>query len=251
MENKVTDYDFILGLDIALKRTGVALYDLKKGGAVLLDYIDATTPTELCKGVERLFIKNTHVLSGRVLVLRESLPKGQGRFTDINTLQGLAKAHAAVDIALECLVSPTVSRQVEQYRSTISPATVRAVYKALNGIPANDKEAIDKDAIGLWVGRYVHDTCKPKYFELMEQKIYDPTDALGLVVAFLERKYVDDLKEDIKEEKRKIKKYKAAYAIANSKDAIGRISILIDEHKDFMSKGGVADVSAGVSTEEV
>ena len=104
-QKPLSEIDYIISFDLALYKTGVSIYDISQKSIVRTDKIEVSHTDET--PVATLYTKLKEYLTSAVekygsllMIVKEAMPAQAGRFTTIATLQTLAKAHAALDIAV-------------------------------------------------------------------------------------------------------------------------------------------------------
>ena len=104
-QKPLSEIGYIISFDLALYKTGVSIYDISQKSIVRTDKIEVSHTDET--PVATLYTKLKEYLTSAVekygnllMIVKEAMPAQAGRFTTIATLQTLAKAHAALDIAV-------------------------------------------------------------------------------------------------------------------------------------------------------
>lgn len=156
--------------------------DLYNKISLLFDYIQSSESS----------LKITN-LQKDVFVLREMMPQ-QSKFSTIATLQGLAKAHAVLDLIVDQL-------GLDYYGPGIHSVSVKALFKKLTGVEHPEKLDIQQ-----WVSLHYGYHIVPKNMTL------DISDAAALWITLFMKKERYDLEEEIKVLKKKDKTLKAASA---------------------------------------
>ena len=118
----------------------------------------------------------------------------QSKFSTIATLQGLAKAHAVLDLVVDQL-------GLDYYGYGIHSVSVKALFKNLTGVEHPEKLDIQS-----WVSRHYGHHVIPKNMTL------DVSDAAALWITLFMKKEQQDLDEEIKTLKKKDKTLKAPSA---------------------------------------
>lgn len=118
----------------------------------------------------------------------------QSKFSTIATLQGLAKAHAVLDLVVDQL-------GLDYYGYGIHSVSVKALFKKLTGVEHPEKLDIQS-----WVSSHYGHHVIPKNMTL------DISDAAALWITLFMRKEQQDLEEEIKALTKKDKTLKAAAA---------------------------------------
>lgn len=191
----LSDYSYILSFDLAKRLSGYTLYDIKKDGVILAGTIDTTKNKE--EYVWSYFYSAvTDIISSldnkdKVFVVKERLPNQNGRFSTIDTLQGLAQAHAVFDLAVT-----HSGLEVYDYEG-IHATSVKAYFKNLT-----DCEKPQKEDIAEYLKQRFSD------FDF-SQYPFDVTDALAVTLTLVDKKWNADIAERIKELKKEQKNAKS------------------------------------------
>lgn len=197
----LNEYSYILSFDIAKKVTGYSLYDLQNDTVLLVGVIDTSKSKDelvwnyFYNEVVRVIKGCADIVGGeradRIFITKEKLPNQNGRFSTIETLQGLAQAHAIFDLAVR-------NSGVEAYDyEGVHSTSVKAYFKQLTDVEKPQKEDIAKYLIE----KYPSFDFSP--FPL------DVTDSLGVTYTLIGKKWNADIKERIKEIKKDIKNAKS------------------------------------------
>ena len=208
----LSDYSYILSFDLAKRLSGYTLYDIKKDKVILAGTIDTTKNKD--EYIWSYFYNAvTDVISSldnksNVFIVKERLPNQNGRFSTIDTLQGLAQAHAVFDLAV-------VHSGIEVYDyEGIHATSVKAYFKNLT-----DCEKPQKEDIAEYLKQRFSD------FDF-SQYPFDVTDSLAVTLTLIDKKWNLDVAERIKELKKEQKSAKSENKIARLKDEIIRLESL-------------------------
>ena len=193
---KITNYNYVLSFDIAKRLTGYSLLDIKEDKIVEAGTIDTTHADCMIwqyfyDELNTIFnhIKKTY--SGEFFVTKEKLPNQNGRFSTIETLQGLAQAHAIFDLA--CATSNV---DVYDYDGVHS-VSVKAYFKELTNIDKPQKEDIAK---------YI----EIRYSDFnLDSFPLDVTDSIAVTITLIGKKYNNDILSEIKNKKKELKAAKS------------------------------------------
>lgn len=195
---RLEDIPLIVGVDLALYKTGISWYNPKTQKIVKAEEL------EVKKSESCLLLKLFQLLSanlhdavqeyGEVMLIREALPNQCGFRSSIGALQGLAKAHAVLDLCRD------LREGVDEYDDTgVHSVSVRAFYRT-ESIPKPEKSDIRKAVV--------------KYYDLDDSTLTDNiSDSIAVVHTLVHRKWNQDIEEEIKQNKKEIKKLKVQKAI--------------------------------------
>lgn len=207
---KLDEISYIVGFDLALYRTGVCLYDVKKQKFINYQEIEVRKNSEnpildLYNKIKEYF-KNVKLLlnSRNIMVVREALPQQCGIHSTINTLQQLAKAHAILDL---CIAQ---NLGVDEYNeSGVHTVSVKAFFRS-EAVPKPQKEDIRRALVD--------------YYNIDNNLLTDNiSDAMAVVHILVHQKWNKDIDEEIKNIKKEIKKLKRQNAIEGKNQEIERL----------------------------
>ena len=193
----LSNYDYILGFDLAKQKTGWALVNIKtnriemSGIIILNEKVDSVWLDIYDKIAVFLEDVKRHCqnLKKKFFVLKEKLPNQAGKFTTIASLQGLAQVHAIWELACE-------KSGVEVYDfEGVHAISVKAFFKRKYGIEKPQKEDIAKFV------------CERYGFDIGERPL-DITDAIACVETLVEYKWNEDIQGKIKQLKKEARSYK-------------------------------------------
>ena len=195
----LSEIDYIISFDLALYKTGISLYNIKQKSIVRTDKIEVSHTDEA--PVATLYTKLKEYLTSAVekygnllMIVKEAMPAQAGRFTTIATLQTLAKAHAALDIAVAKVDG------VDFYDETgVHAVSVKALFKTEEN-PKPTKTDIKK-TVCAYYGLEVGDLTD------------DESDSIAVIYTLIKKKWNADINEEIKRIKKEIKGLKQERAI--------------------------------------
>ena len=129
-----------------------------------------------------------------ILITKEKLPNQNGRFSTIDTLQGLAQAHSIFDLA-------AYNSGIDVYDyDGVHAISVKSYFKTLTNIDKPQKEDISN---------YIQN----QYPDIdLSEYTLDVTDSVAVALTLYNKKYNADITEKIKEYKKKIKTLKMQHA---------------------------------------
>lgn len=206
---KITDFQYVLSFDLAKHISGYSLIDIVNNKVIYAGVIDTKKAkndfvwdyfyTSVSDVINECVNK---VGNQKLLITKERLPSQNGRFSTIDTLQGLAQAHAIFDLA--------VCRSGEQFYDYdgVHSVSVKAHFKTLTGLDKPQKEDI---------AEYIQKRYKD--FNFNEYPL-DVTDSIAVTITLIEKKYNSDINERIKMVKKEIKKAKANIKINKLKEEV-------------------------------
>lgn len=197
-KHKLQEYNCILGIDLATYVTGVSLYDLQSNTFAILEEIavpkDCNCKTfNLYNQLTQLFNRIREIANGPVLVIKEALPIQNGPHSTINTLQSLAGSHAVLDIVV------AQNNDLFHYYDDkgIYTISVKALFKS-ERVPKPDKKDVRQGVVD--------------YFHLDDSLLTDNiSDSIGVIYTLLQRKWNNDLQEEIKSVRKAMKSLKREY----------------------------------------
>lgn len=198
MIKDLSDKRFILSVDLALAKSGWCVYDLSSKKIVEKGLFQ--TKSSDVHGVRLRYIYDTvkgiHKKYPKCHIVKETCPSQAGKFTTIQTLQGLAKAHAALEI---------------YYPHADNIHAISIKWK-IGGAASVKKEEIRK---------IVNDI----YSLDIKKSQLDISDSVAVLRTFL-IKFNEEIDKEVKSLKKKIKSLKTDKAINNNilktKDLLGR-----------------------------
>lgn len=194
----LSDFDAIVGIDLASQKTGITVYSLSLGE--FTEFIPVTITNSGEDRELRLFLRLKKVLQkivdkyGEILVIEERCPNQAGIHSTVQTLQALMGAHWIMRLAV------SVTDKAEKYdENGIHSTSVKPLFKSEN-CPKPQKSDIRKALVKMY---HLDDTLLTD----------DISDAVAVVHTLLHKKWNSDIDEQIKELKKEIKKLKAKNAI--------------------------------------
>lgn len=214
---QISDYQYILSFDIAKRVTGYSLFDFQRNEVVNLGKIDLSNFNGECywqefyqrviNSVDEILNKYS-ISSEDILVTKEKLPNQNGRFSTIETLQGLAQAHAVFDLAI-------THKGIDVYDyDGIHSVSVKSYFKTLTEIEKPQKEDIANYLI--------------KKFNIDKSDlIYDMTDSLAVTLTLIGKKYNADILEKIKEIKKEMRNAKTSKKISSCQEKIDSLNSML------------------------
>ena len=217
-QKPLSEIDYIISFDLALYKTGVSIYDISQKSIVRTDKIEVSHTDET--PVATLYTKLKECLTSAVekcgnllMIIKEAMPAQAGRFTTIATLQTLAKAHAALDIAVAKVDG------VDFYDETgVHAVSVKALFKTEEN-PKPTKTDIKK-AVCAYYGLEVGDLTD------------DESDSIAVIYTLVKKKWNADINEEIKRIKKEIKGLKQERAIEAHQKRIEELQGMLLEVDD-------------------
>ena len=212
---KITDYQYVLSFDIAKHISGYSLIDIVNNKVMRAGIIDTKKAKDdfiwdyFYNTITCIIKDCVKIIGGsKLFITKERLPNQNGRFSTIDTLQGLAQAHSIFDLA--------VHRSGEQFYDYdgIHSVSVKAYFKTLTGLEKPQKEDISE---------YIQK--KYKDFNFDEYPL-DVTDSVAVAITLVEKKYNSDIDERMKMVKKEIKKAKANIKINKLKEELAFLECL-------------------------
>lgn len=186
-KRNIADYRYIIGVDLASKKTGMCLFELETRKPVYHTPLIVKDKHKLPSGeLEELIDdffnyieKKFGASKDKVCLIKEAMPlQAQGAST-IKTFIALARSHAVLD-------NYCYFNGIDVYSWTgVYPVSCRAYYKKILQVDKTSKEDIAK---------YL----KEKY-HLYEDWTLDETDALSLIDILVNQKYNKELKQKVAE----------------------------------------------------
>lgn len=207
------NYKYLLMFDLASKKTGVCLWDIENGVPYKVTKIE-TNPKEL--QVQSLYnlldnlLQNLQVPLEGIIVSKEAMPiQVHGGSSTIQTFVALARSHAVLDLFM-------AQRGIAVYDEIgVYPASTHAFFRRIKGLDKTYK--IQKQDII----SYVQETYN------LSELTSDEADAVFLAKTLVESKYNKDIKEEIRELKRNIKKLTKQSVIDQYKQQISDLTALL------------------------
>ena len=135
-----------------------------------------------------------------MLFVREKQPSGHGATTTIATLQALAGIHAIADVLFN-------QYGICEYEKGVHATSVKAWMKHVSALEKPQKEDIREYLL-------------KKHPEIQEEISLDISDSIALAECLIAEKWNNDLKEQLKEEKKHLKALKSVNAIEKQKEKI-------------------------------
>lgn len=215
---KLSQFSYVLSFDLAKRISGYTLYDINKGIILLAGVLDTSKQKDdfiwdyfynqiiiiidRCKDI--IGLKNESSL----FVIKERLPNQNGRFSTIETLQGLAQAHVVFDLAL-------CHSGVDIYDyDGVHSTSVKSYFKKLTNCEKPQKEDI---------ANYLKQ--KYKNFDFSKYPL-DVTDSLAVTLTLLNKKWNSDIAEKIRELKKEQKSAKTKAKITKLEEEIKSLEAL-------------------------
>lgn len=223
-KEKIDCYDYIIGFDLALHKTGVSIYNIKKKRFTQYDMIISKGTGEeifydLYEKIKEYIWNFWHKDGGHILVIKEALPAQCGKFTTVKTLQQLAKAHAALTIAVAELQKDMHKNICFYDDDGVHSVSVKSLFST-----EECKKPTKTDIRNKIVEIYKVDNSK-----LTD----DISDSMAVIHTLINRKWNLDIQEEIKKIKKEIKSLKKESTIKERKEEIEFLSsIMIKEVKD-------------------
>lgn len=197
----IREYQYVLSFDLAKRLTGYSLLDIKNDKVILVGTIDTGECKEefiwdyfynqISQVVDHCLFEIGREKEGLLFVTKEKLPNQNGRFSTIETLQSLAQTHVIFDLAI-------YHKGIEIYDyDGIHSVSVKAYFKSLLDIEKPQKEDIAK-------------FIKQKYndFDFSKYSL-DVTDSIAVSLTLINRKYNNDITEEIKILRKEVKSAKS------------------------------------------
>ena len=209
---KLSQFSYILSFDLAKRVSGYSLYDINKNIVLAAGVLDTSKNKDdfiwgyFYSQVIKIIEKCKEIIGPEnedgLFVVKERLPSQNGRFSTIETLQGLAQAHSIFDLAVnQCCV------EVYDYDG-VHATSVKSHFKKLTGSDKPQKEDIAE-------------YCKQRYVDFdFSQYPFDVTDSLGVTLTLIGKKWNSDIVEKIRELKKEQKSAKTEVKITKLEDEI-------------------------------
>lgn len=212
-KKKLKDIPYIIGVDLALYRTGICVYHPDTDEFTDLQEIQVPHETDipmltLCQGLSQYFQDVIAKYGKGGIVVQEAMPAQAGPHSTINTLQALAKAHGILELCV-CL-----SDGLYRYdKIGVYSVSVKALFKT-EEIQKPTKQDIQAALEEI----YNFD------FANMTENI---SDAMAVVYTLVNRKWDNDVKDRKREIKREIKTLKSERAIKTHEKELERLDSLL------------------------
>ena len=202
-QKTLQEFDYLLCFDLAKFETGISIIDIKDLThphvrdihQISIDKNEEEPYSEFYDKLNLYFqtLKENFSLD-KILIIREKQPSGHGATTTIATLQALAGVHAILDIVVH-------QYGICEYEDGIHAASVKAWAREVLELDKPQKQDIKNYLV-------------QKYPELLGwPKIsLDISDSIALAECLINRKWNGDIKELIKEKKKKLKELKLQLA---------------------------------------
>lgn len=207
----LTDFDAIVGIDLATYRTGVCVYNIKTQQMDQFFEVVVDKNSE-CKvaslfGQLNLMWENLLDKYGKILVIQERMPQQCGIASTVATLQSLAKSHAIMELSI------SQKFHVELYdENGIHTTSIKSYFKT-EQCPKPQKEDLRRVLV--------------EYYHLDNDALTDNiSDAMAVVHVLIHKRWNADIDDHIKEIKKEIKKLKAKNAISARQTEIERLLAL-------------------------
>lgn len=204
----LTNLDYILAFDLALYKTGTSLYDIKTKKIVKSDKIEvpknAQHPVvELYNLLTKYFEKIKAEYGNKIMIVQEAMPQQAGKFTTVATLQGLAKAHAVLELCVEH------SGLIFYDEKGIHSISVKAMFRSEENPKPTKTDIKNK-------------VCE--YYDLNSKELSDDqSDSIALIYTLVNKKWNSDIDERVKVLKKEIKNLKVERAISERQEEIDKI----------------------------
>lgn len=202
-QKALQEFDYLVCFDLAKFETGISIIDIKDLThphikdirQISIDKNEEEPYSEFYDKLNLYFeFLNAQLPLDKVLIIREKQPSGHGATTTIATLQALAGIHAILDIVIH-------HYNICEYENGVHASSVKAWARDVLDLEKPQKQDIKNYLI-------------KKYPELSKwSKItLDITDSIALAECLINRKWNGDIKDLIKEKKKKIKELKLQLA---------------------------------------
>lgn len=213
----ITDFDYIIGFDLAYHKSGIAIFDIEKRSIV--DTFKISIQNGRDASIFDLYSTLGAVLDnisikypGSILAIKEAMPLQCGKFTTVQTLQQLAKAHAALDI---CLYERPDTYFVYD-EVGIHSISVKSLFRK-----SKEDKPTKQD-----IQNRLREIYNLDGFEITD----DISDAIAVIHTLINKKWNSDIKEEIKATKKEIKELKQDFTIKNKQRYIDYLKdIMIEE----------------------
>lgn len=204
----LTSLDYILAFDLALYKTGASLYDIKNQKIIRVDKIEVPKNVEhpvieLYNLLTKYFEEINTKYGNKVMVVQEAMPQQAGKFTTVATLQGLAKAHAVLELCVDH------SGLMFYDEKGIHSISVKAIFRTEENQKPSKIDIKNK-------------VCE--YYNLKRESLTDDqSDSIALIYTLVNKKWNADIDTRVKELKKEIKSLKAERTIAERQEEIANI----------------------------
>lgn len=202
---------YIIGVDLALYRTGVCVYHPKENAytdlsEVVVAHNDEAPILSLYYNLETYLNDIVRKYGPGGMVIQEAMPLQAGPHSTISTLQTLAKAHSV----LELLVCQ--SSDLYRYDDTgVYSISVKALFKT---------EEIQKPT-----KQDIRAALKNIY-NIKEDVTENTSDAMAVVHTLINKKWNADIKNKLAEIRKEIKKLKSPKAIEEHQKLLQEMEVL-------------------------
>ncbi len=213
----LSEYQYILMFDLASKKTGVCLWDIKRSIPIYTKQIITKSDAELpAQGLKEVInecveeiIQKYNIQKDYILFYQEAMPtQVHGGSSTVQTFIALARSHAVLDLY-------TYEKGFAIYDYVgVYPISTHSYLKKLNGW--DNKHKVDKTDIQ----KYVEENYG------LKNLTPDEYDAVFLAKTFVDVKWNKDLDEEIRNIKRHKKELKAQHSIAQCDAEIERLDNL-------------------------
>lgn len=212
---KLSDFNYILGFDLATYKTGACLFDCRKQCFIDLREIEVEQKTinkhiSLFERLHEYFNFLSLIAHGKILVIKEACPLQSGPFTTISTLQSLGASHAVLDI---CMGGSYKGIELIPYDNIgIYAVGVKALFRTKQNTKPQ-KEDIRKELVNI--------------YNLDDSILTDNiSDSVGVIHTLINRKWNRDIEAQVRELRKETKQLKMQNAISRRQEEIERLSAL-------------------------
>jgi len=207
-----SQFSYILSFDLAKRVSGYTLYDIINDKVLLAGVVDTTKTKDECiwnyfySQIMMIVEKCISLIGDQnrdyLFITKEKLPNQNGKFSTIDTLQGLAQTHAVFDLAI-------IHADIQTYDfEGVHSTSVKAYFKSVTDCEKPQKEDIAK---------YIKQTYSD--FDFSGYPL-DVTDSLGVTLTLVNRKWNNDILEKIRELKKEQKSAKTKAKITKLAEEI-------------------------------
>lgn len=210
-KKKLTDFDYIIGIDLALYHTGVSVYDIKKSAIIATYRLDQKNSQEdlILHSYEMWndFIKNELVKKyPKSFLVKEAMPMQAGFKSSIGALFGLKGIHTILDLV--CM-----QNNIAVYDEVgVHSISVKSLFKT-----AENKKPTKTD-----IGNSLK-----KIYDLSGLELTDDiTDSIAVIYCLLNKKWTQDICDNIKELKKHKKTLSSSSAIQKIDEEIQELEQL-------------------------
>lgn len=226
-EDNLLHYPFVLSFDLAKHIVGWTLmkvdekpYEIVTYGLIDLSKCNLENFWLIYKHAIKEAFDRALVYTDCVVVTKEKLPSQAGGASTIATLQALAKAHAVFEVALyeaiteegknlipydDCAPTGTEKKASE---SGVHAASVKALFRKITGLEKPTKQDIRDAVCKMCVGRDISDQRE------------DISDSAAVTITLREVKFNNDIEEEKKALRKRIRSLKLESAKEPYKDDI-------------------------------